>query len=215
MNPFQRAWKAALAARPERAALTHSAALDLAASELRRAPTSYARVALVLIDGRSGSGKTQFADDLLRRCPTTQGLHLDDLYPGWEGLEAGVERARDLVTAWSAGSPATYTPTTWPGTPPRAAVTLDADRSLVVEGVGARHCLPHPAREIAVLRLYLDLDDELRRKRALERDGEVYAPHWPHWAAQEDADLARYPVAADRSDIYVVTEPPTTGGSRA
>jgi anthranilate synthase component 1/para-aminobenzoate synthetase len=40
----------------------------------------------------------------------------------------------------------------------------------------------------------------VRKKRALDRDGAAYAPHWDRWAAQEDAMLARERTP-DRADI--------------
>ena len=54
---------------------------------------------VVLIDGRSGSGKTtlamKLANEIFARTQLKpQLVHMDDLYPGWEGLSAG---ARMLV----------------------------------------------------------------------------------------------------------------------
>ena len=53
---------------------------------------------VVLIDGRSGAGKTSLARLLVARWPLTgrvQLVALDSLYPGWDGLDPGVEhRAR-------------------------------------------------------------------------------------------------------------------------
>ena len=42
----------------------------------------------------------------------------------------------------------------------------------------------------------------VRKKRALDRDGETFAPHWDAWAAQEDAMLARERTP-ERADIVV------------
>ena len=48
---------------------------------------------VVAVDGRSGSGKTLLGTAVTRAlaCPV---VHLDEVYPGWDGLEAG----DDLVT---------------------------------------------------------------------------------------------------------------------
>ena len=47
--------------------------------------------AIVLIDGRAGSGKSRFAGQLAdlifqseKQLPKL--IHMDDLYPGWDGL---------------------------------------------------------------------------------------------------------------------------------
>ena len=47
---------------------------------------------VLLIDGRSGSGKTTLARRLVDAWPVdrlgpVQLVHLDDVYPGWHGLE--------------------------------------------------------------------------------------------------------------------------------
>ncbi len=51
---------------------------------------------IVLIDGRSNSGKSTFAKSL-QESLFKQGeslprvIHMDDLYPGWEGLSLGAD----------------------------------------------------------------------------------------------------------------------------
>ena len=56
---------------------------------------------IIAVDGRSGSGKTTLAQRLaatLRQHPVQGGpltvleLSLENMYPGWDGLEAGVEQ---------------------------------------------------------------------------------------------------------------------------
>jgi anthranilate synthase component 1/para-aminobenzoate synthetase len=42
----------------------------------------------------------------------------------------------------------------------------------------------------------------VRKKRALDRDGETFAPHWDTWAAQEDAMLARERTP-ERADLVI------------
>ena len=51
---------------------------------------------VVLIDGRSGAGKTTLANTLICHHADWQLVHADDLYPGWSGLSA-VWDLRDLV----------------------------------------------------------------------------------------------------------------------
>ena len=43
---------------------------------------------------------------------------------------------------------------------------------------------------------------DLRRRRALDRDGAVFSPHWERWAAQEDVVLAS---VRERADLVVDT----------
>ncbi|MFC6235722.1 hypothetical protein ACFPZL_11580, partial [Leucobacter soli] len=44
---------------------------------------------------------------------------------------------------------------------------------------------PAPVRS-----LWLECPAPLRRQRALARDGEIFAPHWDSWAAQEETQIA-------------------------
>src|SRR6476661_4492660 len=51
---------------------------------------------LVAVDGPSGAGKTTLAAEVADAlgAPT---IHMDDLYPGWDGLAASTERVREWV----------------------------------------------------------------------------------------------------------------------
>jgi predicted kinase len=132
----------------------------------------------VLIDGGSGSGKTTLAAGLAPALGA-QLVRLDDFYPGWDGLEAASAAVRDDVLDpvspgwrrwdWRAGAPAEWH-------------ALDPALPLVIEGSGA---LSRANRARATFGIWVELDAETRRARALARDGEAYAPHWDGWAAQE------------------------------
>ena len=60
---------------------------------------------------------------------------------------------------------------------------------LIVEGCGA---IRRESPLESTTRIWIETDDEIRRKRALERDGEMYAPHWTRWALQEERFLERH-----------------------
>jgi uridine kinase len=132
---------------------------------------------IVLIDGGSGSGKTTIAPGIAQAIDA-QLVRLDDLYPGWDGLAAGSRLVHDLVLSnqprwqrwdWSADAPAEWH-------------HLDPARALVIEGSGA---LSRANRRRATFGIWVELDAGTRKLRALERDGDAYAPHWDDWAAQE------------------------------
>lgn len=132
---------------------------------------------ILLVDGRSGSGKTEFA----RALGAQQLVRLDDLYPGWEGLRSGSEAVVTLLTEgrwrrwdWERSAPAEWN-------------RVDLGRDLVVEGCGA---LTARSRALATHAVWVELDEPDRKSRALARDP-YYAPHWDAWAAQEEEHLAR------------------------
>ena len=152
---------------------------------------------VVLIDGRSGSGKTTLAEQIAAELSTDdstgQTLHLDLLYPGWDGLALG---SLAVATALSEGG---YHPYDWhEGEFATSWIALDPERPLVIEGCGAVTEANLAAarawaskRGVAEVRaMWLECDETLRRERALARDGATFAPHWQQWAAQEDAHYA-------------------------
>jgi uridine kinase len=145
-------------------------------------------VVVVAIDGRSGAGKTTLATGVahaLAAADTVAVLHLDHLYPGWDGLaEAPGLLTRQVLEPLSRGEPAAYREWSW--VRDRWAGTRDVPscRFLVVDGCGAS---VDPARAYAAVTVFVDADLVLRQRRGIARDGETYRPHWQRWAAQEDA----------------------------
>jgi uridine kinase len=138
----------------------------------------------VLLDGRSGSGKTELAAMLAERWPEAQVVHLDDIYPGWDGLAAASRHIGEEVLGegprwrrwdWGASAAAEWHP-------------LNPARPILVEGSGA---LSQENRARADFGVWVELDEVRRKARALARDGEAYAPHWDRWAAQEEEFLLR------------------------
>ena len=150
---------------------------------------------VILIDGRSGSGKTELAAVLAAALDAAL-VRLDDVYPGWNGLEAASERVRTdilLGDRWQRWDWAADAPAEWH--------RLDPTRAVVVEGSGA---LSRANRELATLGVWVELDEPTRKVRALARDGATYEPHWDDWAAQEQRffDRERPDLLAD----YVVDQ---------
>jgi anthranilate synthase component 1/para-aminobenzoate synthetase len=150
-----------------------------------------ARPLVVAVDGRSGAGKTSLAVELaaaLREHRTVALVHLEDLYPGWDGLARGVARcAAEILAPLRRGEAAHWRAWDWlADADGEERITEPAD-VVVLEGVGAG------SRELRALSdavVWLEAPAEERRRRALERDGATYEPHWDRWAAQEEAWLA-------------------------
>ncbi len=140
------------------------------------------------VDGPSGAGKTSFADSLaeallVRTGSRPQIVHMDDLYPGWDGLAEAI----DLVTTCvleplAQGLDASFRRWDWSTDERAEAVHVPVADWIVVEGVGSgsRRCRPN----LAAL-AWLEADRDVRMARGLARDGESFRPHWEHWAEQE------------------------------
>jgi hypothetical protein len=168
-------------------------------ARLGEAPARAGATRVLAIDGRSGSGKTSLAQKLAGPldAPIVQ---LEQFYPGWNGLQAGVDLLVEAVLVPLASGATVQVPRydwlvgrfvePWPLEPPER---------LIVEGVGGGG--GDAAAGSGGLFL-LELDATLRKERALARDGEVFRPYWASWAAQEDVLLAREQTRS-RADIVV------------
>lgn len=161
------------------------------------------RPVIIAVDGRSGAGKTTVALELaalLRRHHTVSLFHLEDIYPGWDGLANGVERyVSTVLEPLSRGLPAQWLAWDWEAKNDGASRTTAVADVVLVEGVGAAH---GRAREFLDAVVWVDAPTLTRKRRALDRDGETYAPFWESWAAQEELLLAQDAVA-DAADIVV------------
>lgn len=152
---------------------------DEAVTRNRNAPAS-----TFLIDGPSGSGKTTLASQIEQQWNSAdklQVVHMDDLYPGWDGLAGGTqtalamlrERATDADTLWQRYDWATEKFAEWH--------SIDAREPLLIEGCGS---MMSGSESLSQVRIWLDAETELRRERALSRAGENFAEQWTQWDTQ-------------------------------
>ncbi|WP_382304212.1 ATP-binding protein [Herbiconiux sp. UC225_62] len=140
---------------------------------------------VILIDGPSGSGKTELA---LRMRDGWVGadvpvvVHLDDVYPGWDGLDAASEHIRlHLLEPLREGRPARWQRYDWTTGEPAEWHPVDPAHPLIIEGCGA---LTRHNAALADLTVWVETDDETRKARAIARDGERYLREWDRWDAQ-------------------------------
>lgn len=169
------------------------------------------RPVCVLIDGRSGAGKTTFAAAVAELLPAAQVVHLEDVYPGWGGLAAATRiLEKHILAPQNPG----YYPWDWirnTHRPERVAIRPGAD--LIVEGCGAisTGTLAQARRKYRVLSIDIDLPERIRKPRALRRSPEMI-PFWDMWAAQEDTHRATRSTGSTRSTTapaadITITEP--------
>jgi uridine kinase len=154
---------------------------------------------LVLVDGRSGSGKTLFATELAAERGATL-ISIDDVYPGWDGLDAGSWHIyHNVVLPISRGEAARYQRWDWEQSQPADWVTIPQGVAVVVEGCGA---IRQESAPLAAERIWLEAPEEIRLKRALARDGDAYAALWRRWAIQEERFLALHNSVELATELY-------------
>lgn len=168
-------------------------ALDAAAGQVTAAVAAVlAANPVVLIDGRSGAGKTSLARLVATRWPLAgrvQLIALDSIYPGWDGLEAGVETARaEILKPHGRGLIGTWQRWDWERAAPAESHAVDPALGVILEGCGV--LTPQTAR-LADVRVWVESPDAARKARALARDGDTFRPHWDRWAAQEERHMER------------------------
>ncbi|MEI8231430.1 MAG: AAA family ATPase [Actinomycetes bacterium] len=149
---------------------------------------------IILIDGRAGSGKSTLAEqiqnELFRQGESMPRIiHMDDLYEGWTGLVAGTEYLqRFILSPLLTKQTASWQEYNWEIESRDRWREFSGGTPLIIEGCGA---LNQFTSSIAHLSIWLEADEQTRRARWLERDGEVFNQFFDIWAAQELDFIAR------------------------
>ena len=127
-------------------------------------------------------------------------VELEQLYPGWDGLQQGVDLLVSAVLEPLAAGLSVEVPRyDWIEGRYAEPWALEPPELLIVEGVGAG---ARAAARYASVLVWLELAAATRRQRALARDGDVFRPHWERWTAQEEALLAR-DATPSRADLVL------------
>lgn len=158
---------------------------------------------VVLIDGPSGAGKSSLADLLAARWPgpgQPRIVRMDDLYPGWNGLDvASAALAGDLLEPLATSGRGRWRRWDWAAGHPAEWHEVSGSAAVIVEGCGT---LAAANVRWAHLAIWLEADDALRKQRALDRDGATFASHWDQWQAAFERYLAREDPRA-RADLVL------------
>jgi uridine kinase len=162
---------------------------------------------VVAVDGPSGSGKTTLALGVRAALAEQTGgdvglVHMDEIYPGWDGLAAAPGLLADQVLApLSRGEPAAHRLWSWVRDAWVGTRVVEPGPLLVVEGCGSS---VGAARPYVAVSVFVEADRDLRRRRGLARDGAAYEPHWDRWAARE-AELFEGDCTRGRADLVIDT----------
>ncbi|QYF75099.1 ATP-binding protein [Cryobacterium sp. PAMC25264] len=171
--------------------------------------------AVVLIDGPSGAGKSTLADALVTAWPGPVAptmVRLDDIYPGWAGLEAAIEHIRtQVLVPRRDGAPARWRRFDWGREAAAEWHAVPADRPLIVEGCGT---LARAHESVSDVRVWLDADDGIRKQRALARDGGVFEAHWDQWQ-QDWAGYRDRETPERQATVRLLATPPRSGPQSA
>ena len=168
---------------------------------------------LVCLDGPAGSGKTTLAAalnrslrDELRSLGSAESrvrmLHMDTVYDGWAGLDAGMRTvAASVVGPLREGRPGRYRRYDWHRSRFAEERVVPPCDVLLVEGVGSGGHADGYVDAVTCL-VWVDTPSDVRLERGLRRDGDDQHEHWVAWQRQEARMFARERIR-DRADVLV------------
>ena len=149
---------------------------------------------IIVIDGRAGSGKSTLALDLQNELfrageSLPRVIHMDDLYEGWKGLSLGAEYLQRVVLApLLLSGTSSWQEYNWEEEQRDRWREFSGGTPLIIEGCGS---LNRYTSTVAHLTVWLDVPEEIRKQRWLERDGHIFDQYFDMWAAQELDFIAR------------------------
>ena len=163
---------------------------------------------IILVDGRTGSGKTTFAAALQNRLfqkgeSAPRVIHMDDLYEGWDGLQAGVDYLiRQVLSPLGRREGANWQEYDWDAGE-RAGVWREfrGGTPLIIEGVGS---LSRIAAEQADITIWLEAEQSVRQARIADRkaEGDGDGSWFAMWSAQE-ADFYAREKSSEIADLSI------------
>lgn len=167
---------------------------------------------IVAIDGRAASGKTTLAKLVSEAYFTSNRsilriVHMDDLYPGWEGLRAGSTYLySEILLPLESGKPANWQSWNWetggrgnPSEPGNGWRQFTPGVPLVVEGCGS---ISRLTRDLIDFGIWLEAPLETRKSRWTDREGALTAEYWGVWQSQED-EFYQVEQSASMADIIL------------
>jgi len=148
--------------------------------------------ALILVDGRSGSGKSTFAERLARLLDAAL-VHSDDIAWHHDPIHWDDLLVNGVIMPWRRGEAVHFRPPAWVVKDRPGAVEVPSQPVLVVEGVGAGRSGLAAHAELVV---WVQSDCDEARRRGLKRDVELGRTTeeaeavWEEWMRAEEPFLA-------------------------
>jgi energy-coupling factor transporter ATP-binding protein EcfA2 len=184
--------------------------LSLVASLARRAESAPARAGgcrVVAVDGPSGAGKSTLADALAAHL-SAQVVRVDDLIPGWDGIDVAAPIVvRDILEPLARGEDGGFRRYDWDRKQYAEWQAVPRAAYVVVEGCASGSRIAAPYLSLLV---WVDAPIALRFERGMARDGETFRPYWERWEEQTDALFAAEGTR-DRADVVVDGRPSQPG----
>jgi uridine kinase len=156
---------------------------------------------LVCVDGPSGSGKTTLAQGIVALRPATPLVHMDDLYPGWDGLPHVADQLDGLLRPLARDRAGTYRRWDWVAGAWAEDHVVEPAPLVVLEGVGSGSV---GTADLVTVLVWVEAAYDARMARGIDRDGAAFAPHWHRWAEAEAAHFAAHGTR-ERADLVLET----------
>ena len=164
---------------------------------------------IILIDGKSGAGKTRLAN-IMSSATGAAVVHLDDVYPGWNGLAAGRNHViESVLVPLSQGQSGGYVSWDWADHQPGKRVSVEPASMVIVEGCGIS---TPDSRALADTVVWVDCPDPVRAKRLRSRDGKRFDDYVAEWDAQVAAHIDDNHPDTTASVVVRTTTGQTVGG---
>jgi hypothetical protein len=148
--------------------------------------------ALVLVDGRSGGGKSTFAERLAPLLDAAV-VHSDDIAWQHHPLDWADVLVEGVIAPWRRGEAVSFRPPGWVARGRPGAVEVAPRPLLIVEGVGAGRASLAALAELVV---WVQSDQREARRRGLARDVELgrtpqeAEAFWDEWMRAEEPFFA-------------------------